>query len=166
MSLNFSFIFSFSLFLCDPFWKIPLVWSPISQTHFWAVLRFNSSIEFLFQLHYFSLPNLLICYFYIHPFLFDEAISSFISLRIWKYPSVLSWPSLVLAACPSGCWSFSSGQTCLYGMWWCLERYPLVSSAWKLAGAVLWALTTRGSHALAPATCGHFSARHSPGWAA
>lgn len=168
MSLNFSFIFSFSLFLCDPFWNIPLVWSPISWTHFWTVLRFNSSVEFLFQWHYFSLPNLLICYFYNHPFLFDEAISSFNFLEDMEILlSVVSWPSLVLAAYPSCCWSFLGGLSLASvgceDVWW---DHLIVASAWDLAGAGLWAPTTHGSYAPAPAMCGHFFAMHSPGWIA
>lgn len=171
MPLPFSFMFSFSLFLCNPFWKIPSVWSPISWTHVWTILRFNSSIEFLFQWEYFSLPNLLICYFYNQPFLFDEASHFFLCFLedMEILLSVVSWPLLVLAACPSCCWSFLGGfslASVRCEMWECLVRschcdFSLGHGRSRtLVSHNTWKPCSSPSHVWA------FFARYIPGWTA
>ena len=88
-------------------------------------------------------------------------------LEDMKIPfSVVIWPSLVLAACPSCCWSFLGGQPLMYvgceDIWW---DDLIVALAWALAGTGLRVPTACESHAPAPDTCGQFAARPSPRWA-
>lgn len=124
MSLNFFFlIFYFSLFLCDGFWKIPSVWSPISWSHFWTVLRFNSSTEFLFQQHYFLCQT---CLFIISITIHSYLMKLFPPSLLRGYGNIS--PSCNLALTGACCLSFMLlvflGWPLPYfcGMWRCLVR--------------------------------------------